>query len=193
MTREFSFVTPCFTAKTLTLPEDVTIADARRALAPSLHCSPEDLHIFSGGRKLDDTEKVATVSLNRRKPVVYRHIPIGEVASDPPDFDPKLENLMFVVINAFDPETVGDVLRFADYDVEQAVEVLLAMAAAQPTEPSPPAPPPASTDVPTAVWRQLEQVKPANLAMDAAIALYRDVCAGDLEMAIGMLRAMPSQ
>jgi hypothetical protein len=122
---------------------------------------------------------------------VHRHIAIGEVAADPPDFDAKVGNLMFVVIDRFPRETVGDVLRSADYDADEAVERLIVIAEQQPIEPSPAQAPPASAEVPAAVWRQLEQVKPPNLDMEIAVSLYREICAGNLEMAIAMLRAMP--
>jgi hypothetical protein len=190
MTKEFQFLTPFCTTRSVMLSEDCTVADARLALAPLLHSPPEDLHIFFCGRKLDDSERVTATGRDRRPPVVYRHIPIGQVASDPPDFDEQLANLMFVVIDRFDRETVGDILRSADYDAVEAVERLVVMAEEQATDAAAPPPPP-SADVPANVWRQLEQVKPASLAMEAAVDLYRDVCAGNLEMAIAMLRAMP--
>jgi hypothetical protein len=191
MDHDFEFVTPSFKIKTVPLDPDATIAEARHALAPLLRCSADDLHIFFGGRKLDDTVKVAATYHETRRPVVYRFIPNGLVASDPDDFDLRVENLMYVVIDEFGRDTVGEVLRSADYDLDEAVERLLVMAGDRTPGPSVHLLPPSPNEVPAAIWRQLEQVMPAGLEMATAVYLYKEVCNKDLEMAIGMLRALP--
>jgi hypothetical protein len=173
----------------VTLSQEATVEQAKEQLARQIHCQPDELHIFSFGRKLPDSQPLKTIDFSQRKPVVYRHIPIGVFAPDPPDFEEKIDNLLIVVDNRLTREVIAAYLRRADYDEESLVEQLLTLVETTEEQPEAPAGPPPSADVPPDIWRQLEQVKPSNVPMEQAIELY-EICGNDLEMTIRMLRNM---
>jgi hypothetical protein len=83
-----------------------------------------------------------------------------------------------IVDNKVPRADVERILREANNDEDIAIERLLQLANA-------PRPAPG---IPAEVRRQLEQVKPAHMAIDEAIMLYSDAMGHDLEATLAILR-----
>jgi hypothetical protein len=87
-----------------------------------------------------------------------------------------VDELAIMADNQVSRPEIERVLRGVNYDLDAAVEDILSHAAQNADS--------------SKIRERLEQAKPNDLPTDQAMDLYRNVCGGDIEAAVKLLREM---
>jgi hypothetical protein len=174
--RRYVFETITFKQKVIQLPQKSKIEAAKAAFARELNCNIDDLHIFFNGREYNDSELIPEAEpVNKKYPVLYRHVVLAPEAQppvDPPEFEAGVQMLIEASGCKIDKARAEKLLRDAKYDVGDALEAMVAHA---------------SEDIPQDVREKLDAARPQGVTLEAAIELYHG-CSDNLEMALDLIR-----
>jgi hypothetical protein len=165
----YVFGTVAFTEHRVRLLPHATVLEAKQALSEPMEASPYLLAILQDGHVLADTDTLEPEAFARKRPIVHRMRPKADAADDPPDFRLKIQQILSIVGGSgIDSAEVADVLRASGGDVSRAIDFLFGRE---------------SSDVPPEHLQRLAAKKPAEMSINRAVTIYREVCAGDIALA----------